>query len=449
MKYYSFILLFPLLFLNISCSDNLVDAGIGIQPTSDSIFVASDTFHVATENVYLSSMYSNQDSLLLGSFYDKTFGTTTASILAQVMCPIGFVFPPNTVPDSANLVLFTNSWIGDKYSPLDVNVYEMNKGTFTYSALYSTNINPGVYTDSTNLLGRRVVTARDASKLTKDSTALSIKLSDKFVQDFYAGKDYYTSETAFTNFFGGVYVKTNFGASTILNVGRLRINYYYHYPIIKNGVETMIKGVLSFSANDEVRQVNVISHPDEAEVKLKYNQRLDSVNYISSPANIQTKVTIPLAALKAKMDSKIGIDNKKLILNYALMQVEVADTSDSKFPQPFVQSVLLIKEDEVESFFLNGKLPTGSNAVVSSLSATGKQIYYSFNIAKLLTAEIKNAGTEPLKPLKLRLVPVNLTYNSSGSVVGVKQDGILSSVAIRSGQNKKSPMRVKLIYSGF
>ena len=75
--------------------------------------------------------------------------------------------------------------------------------------------------------------------------------------------------------------------------------------------------------------------------------------------------------------------------------------------------------------------------------------YYSFDIAKLLTAEIKNAGSEPLKPLVLRLVPVNLTYNSSGSVIGVKQDGILSSVAIRSGQNKKSPMRVKLIYSGF
>lgn len=449
MKYYSFILLFPLLFLNISCSDNLVDVGIGIQPSSDSIFVASDTFHVVTENVFVKSMYSKQDSLLLGSFYDKTFGTTTASILAQVICPVGYIFPPNTVPDSAKFVLYTNSWIGDKYSPLEVNIYEMNKSTFSYSALYSTSLNPGIYTDSTKLLGRRVVTARDASKLTKDSTALSFKLSDKFVQDFYAGRSSYTSDVAFTKFFGGVYIKTNYGASTILNVSDLGLNFYFHYTVKKNGVDSIIKGVLPFPANKEVRQVNLISHPDADQVKLKLQQRKDSVNYISSPGNVQTKVTIPMAALKAKMVSKIAMANKKLILNYALMQVEVADTSDSEFPLPFVRNVLLIKEDEVESFFLNGKLPTGSNAVVGSLSASGKLSYYSFNIAKLLSTEIKNAGSSVLEPLVLRLIPVNLTVNSSGSITGIKQDGILSSVAIRSGQNKKSPMNVKVIYSGF
>ena len=55
MKYNSFILFFVLSFLTVSCTDNLVDVGTGIQPASDGITVGADTFHVSTKNVIIKS----------------------------------------------------------------------------------------------------------------------------------------------------------------------------------------------------------------------------------------------------------------------------------------------------------------------------------------------------------------------------------------------------------
>ena len=63
---------------------------------------------------------------MLGNYYDTKFGSTHADILAQVNCPVGFKFPAETGlhADSASVVLVYYTWFGDKYSPLDVNIYE-------------------------------------------------------------------------------------------------------------------------------------------------------------------------------------------------------------------------------------------------------------------------------------------------------------------------------------
>ena len=127
MKSYPVILILLLSLLTFSCSDSLTDIGKNTLSGSDSIIVKGDTFHLSSSTVFVKSITSQPDSFLLGTFYDTKFGTIRAEILAQLNCPVGFKFPKNSVPDSAKIFLSYYSCYGDTLSPIDINIYEMNK----------------------------------------------------------------------------------------------------------------------------------------------------------------------------------------------------------------------------------------------------------------------------------------------------------------------------------
>jgi len=452
MKYNSFILFFVLSFLTVSCTDNLVDVGTGIQPTSDGITVGADTFHVSTQNVIIKSMSTKPDSFLLGSFYDAKYGSTQADILAQVEGPVGYKYPTGAEADSVFLVMRCLSWFGDKYAPLDVNVYQMDKKTFNFTDEISTNLDPKQYVsfNDTTWLGHNVITARHSSVVSSDSIWKTVKLSDRFSKRFFNDSKY-ASEKTFRDFFGGVYVKVNFGTSALLNINMLYLENHYHYHVVRNGKDTTLTGSLTFPANLNVRQVNRIVHPDTVAVKAMLSQK-DSVNYISAPANIQTSLVVPLARMKQRMDAKVL--NKNLTMNNVLLKAEVTELDSSTYAQPRIASMLIIKESELSDFFKKNEIPSGSNAVLGSYvsATTSTAPYYSFDIAKLIATEIKTAatkGTALPQTLELRLVPVDVTYNTSGTITAVKQQNSMSAVTIRSGKNKVSPMRIHVIYSGF
>lgn len=455
MKSQTAILLFLISFLTFSCTDNITDIGSKIQPSSDSITVGTDIFNVSTENVFVESMYSRADSFLLGTFYNEKYGTTQADILAQLNCPIGYVYPPNSIPDSALVILYYKTWFGDSYSPLDVNIYQMNKKTFDYSGLYPTNLNPEDYTDRSIKLGQQIFTAKNASNPLANSNSVIFKLSNNFVQDFFKiNSDTYSSESKFTDFFKGLFITANYGASTILNIRQIDLEYYFHYSIKKPGEDTIsiVKNILTFPANKEVRQVNRFLHPDLESVKQKLEQD-STLNYISSPANIQTRVIIPLNKMKQRME--VGINNKKLVINSALLRVEATEVDEATLAIPIVSSMLLIKESAIVDFFTKNKLPSDTCAILSSYtsslipySTTLYEDYYTFNLATLIANELKSNPAAP-ENLKMILVPVRVTSNSSGVVTAVKQQFLMSAVTVRSGKNTISPMRIKVVYSGF
>jgi len=468
MKSYQVILLFFLSALMFSCTDDLTNYGSGIQPGSDGISIGTDTFHLSTENIFVDYMYSRPDSFLLGTFYNEKFGSTRADILAQVNCPVDFKFPPLSVPDSALVVLYYKSWFGDQYAPLDVNVYEMNKKTFAYSEPYPTNLDPVDYTDLSILLGRRIFTAKDASNARVENSSIVIKLSNDFVQRFFNDTNY-VSEKAFTNFFKGIYITANYGASTILNIRQIDLEYYYHYTYTKPGADTLttVKNVLTFPANKEVRQVNRFLHPDrDALVKQK-----DSVNYVASPANLQTRINLPLNRIQQKIDAKLAT-GKKQILNNAILKVKAVDVADSTLEMPLVQYMLLIKESAVKTFFEDNVIPTSKDTVAllgqisaTQIGTTGKYEYsYSFDVAALVANELKTAkekGVAPAASLKMVLIPVSVAQTTSSStttITAVKQQYLMSGVTIRSGKEVDSstgkkiesePMHLKLVFSGF
>jgi hypothetical protein len=468
MKSYPVILLFLLSLFAYSCSDNLANIGSGIQPSSDQIKVGTDTFHVTTADVLVDFINSRPDSFLLGTFYDSKFGSTQADILAQLNCPEGFKFPPNTIADSASVVMHYRTWFGSEYSPLDVNIYEMNKGTFNYTSLYPTNLDIAAYTDRSIKLGEKIFSAKDAAPGRTDPTAIRFKLSSNFVQRFF-DDSHYSSTKTFLDFFKGIFITANYGAATLLNIAQIDLRYYYHYTYTTrkvSGGDSIVtrNSYLIFPANSEVRQVNRFQHNDRASVI----QHRDSVNYIASPANLQTRVNIPLNRIQQRI--KNGVNGKKLTVNSALLKVEVTEAELDAALHPVVQHLLLVKESAKDRFFNNREFPSDTCAVrgdytTAEIGNTGVyRHYYVFNIASLIVKELKTAeknGTLPLENMKMLLVPVKITTATSSngvvSYVSVKEDYLMSAATIRSGKEINplsgdkvtEPMHINMVYSGF
>jgi len=460
MKSNSIILLFLLSLFVFSCTDNLSDIGTGIQPTSDQIQIGTDTFHLMTQTVFVESILSKPDSFLLGTYYDTKFGSTNAEILAQVNCPVGFKFPANSVGDSATIELLYKTWFGNKYSPLDVNVYEMNKGTFDYSALLYTNFNPSDYSDKSdaNRLARKIFSAKDATKIRTDTTAIIMKLSDAFVQRFFDDTKF-ASTDQFVKFFKGIYLTANYGASTLLNISEINMRYYYHYTYtLKNtrGGDSIVtvKNNLTFPANSEVRQVNRFLHSDRATVV----RPAAGVNYVASPANLNTVLSIPLNNIQKRMNDSIRY-KKLLTINSALIKVEAINIDVDTVSAPTTRYMLLIKETAIERFFRNKELPSdtcamlGGHTVALVVNTTNVyEDYYTYSVSRLIANELKVAkqnNTIPTEKLNMRLIPVQVTFDTNNNVTSVKQSNLMSAVSIRSGTNTESPMRLNVVYSGF
>jgi hypothetical protein len=457
MKSYPIILFFGALFFLISCTNDLTDIGKGIQPASDQIMIGTDTFHLSSKTVFVDSIFSRPDSFLLGTFYDTKFGTVQADILAQVNCPEGFKFPPNSMADSANIMMYYSSCFGDSLAPLDLNIYEMNKQTFSYTGFYPSNINPSDYTDLSLKLGERIIVAGGKADSTK---VVKFKMKNDFVQRFF-NDSHFNSTDNFLGFFKGIYITANFGASTLLNINMIVLKYYYHYTYntknINGGDSTaIVNDYLLFPANAEVRQVNRVLHPNR---NIVVNPDINS-NYISSPSNLQTRIGLPLNKIQKRLNT--GINGKKLTINSAIIKIEVTDTEQDTLLHPIVNYLLIIKESAIDRFFNNNELPSDTCAVLAQYNSTQigttgvYEHYYTFNIAKLIANELKISNqnrTTPAETMNLRLVPVSIrtSTNSSGtsSITSVKQQYLMNAVTIRSGNNSTSPMRINLVYSGF
>lgn len=458
-RYYFSILMAA--FLGYACSDDaLTDMGSSIQPVGDKIDVYADTFHLASDDYFVPFMYSKPDSFLLGTFYDTKYGTVVGDILAQVEHPQGHEYPAGTVFDSVRLVMYYDSWFGDNYSPMQINVYEMNKSTFNYTEKYKTNLNPADYTDKSELIGKKSITAVDATGTMEDN-AVVIKLSNSFLQRFTnINADTYSSESKFQDFFGGVYINTAFGSATMLTINQLSIDLHYHYTYTVKGSNNqdstvIVKQTVPFPANKWVRQVNRIQHPDSAQIKanlqLPANQ---GIHYISTPANIYTRVKLPVKRIAQSMDT----NGKMLNINSGTLRVDVLDVDESDLAQPYIGMILLVRESSMNRFFSKDELPSDTVAVLGTIAYETNDetdevnYYYQFELSALLSAEIKAAkenGTALPDFESFMLVPVLVGSDSNGTTTSVVEEYTMSAMTLCGASHPTRPMRFSVVYSGF
>lgn len=451
------------------CKNNVVDAGISALEKEDEIVVNSDTFALVSSLQECSAITFTPDSFLLGEC-DSHFGTLKADILTQLACPENSEYPQadNLQVDSLVLYLYYQNWYGDGLAPLGITVYEMDKATLDYDSRYPSDTTIATFcslADSTRISERSHIVIADRPK---DSVASSndtyipcirIKLTDQFAKRFFAIKNF-TSQEAFNQQFKGMYLVSDFGGSTMLYVKEISMAVYYHFTLPReNQQDTTVYDIKAFYANSEVRQVNRYIYPDREAILENLKQKSDT-NYIVSPANIYTQLSIPMDYVRQQITTQLGeSDNYRVYVNRANLTVDVLyeETSSTvardQWDMP-ASYMLLLREDKIESFFAHNELPTDTVAILSNLvtevdTLGNISLYYSYDLSGLFTHQLRSQ--DDVQELNFVLVPVAVetSASSSSTVTSVKPLQTVSATHVRSANSSEQPMDIEMVYSGF
>lgn len=456
MKKYFIYVIIALTAILASCKND-DSVGITIQPQEDEIIVASDTFIIESENYYVPAISAQADSMILGEFYSAKYGTTKAELLLQIAPPIDYKFPEEKykpTPDSLILMMYYNSWMGSSYAPLEFSIYEINKQTIDYNTQYLSNLNIADFTDSTILMGKRLMTSIDLSRADSlnEDTAVTPYVKYKFDQIqlerfFNMPQEVYQSEDAFLDEFKGLYITTRYGSSTMICFNEITMHLYYHYTYQKNGKDTIVNTTIIYPSNKEVRQLNKFTHPNIEQIAICD----DSINYIKSAAGIYPKIRIPIGEMSKKIYSTIG--NKQLNINAAEIIIENIeyDKSDVYMSKPYY--LLALTTEQFDDFIKYNTIPTATDTTAVIANYSHLTDSYKLDLAYFITKYLRNKTVEDNDAIEMILMPVIVETASASigttSVTSIKPLTQLAATTIRSGKNEYSPMRMKILYNGF
>ena len=451
----------------VGCKENnSISAGASTLPDND-IRVMADTFDVTSQLDSCVAISLTPDSFLLGES-DTHYGTIKADILTQLACPEGFKYPNETAEvDSVCLYLYYNSWYGDGNSPLGITVYEMDMQSLQENASYPNNLQISDYcsfADSAHIVSdsKMIIpaTPSDSSYYSESDSyvpTIRIKLTDEFAKRFFKIKDF-DSQKEFNKLFKGLYICSDFGASNVLYINDITMTVFYHFTMERPQMnDTVIHDTRSFYANEEVRQVNRFTYPNRKSILEKYSLVKDT-NYIVSPANIYTELTVQMDSIYNRFDAQLDTAVYRVYINKADLTVDVL-YSDSVTGRPRdnwdapASHMMLIQKEKMSEFFSTNKTPSDSVAIITSISATTDSVgdvtyQYSFDMSDMLTKQIRSE--QKADQLTFVLVPVAISTNTStGAILSVKPLQTISATRIRSANNPITPMDIEVVYAGF
>lgn len=451
----------------VGCADDTANAGASALLEEDNIQVKADTFAVASELNASAAISLTPDSFLLGEC-DTHFGTIKADILTQLACPVGFEYPyaETAEVDSICLYLYYSNWYGDGMAPMGITVYEMDKATLDYNTRYPSDTALSTFcsmADSTKIASAsRIIVAAEPTDSIEVSDGVytpyvRIKLSDEFAKRFFAINDF-SSQEQFNQLFKGLYIASDFGGSTVLYVTSISMAVYYHFSYPRQSGDTIVSDVKGFYANSEVRQVNRYTYPDREQVMEDLAKKADT-NFVVSPANIYTRLSINMDSIANRMEEQLGDPSGyRVYVNRANITVDVlydvaqdSDRPRDKWDVP-ASYMLLVLEDKMESFFAKNELPSDTVAILSSLTAIADTLgnisySYTYDLSGMLTKQLR--AEEKQEELHFLLVPVAVEGAASTSISSVKQLQTISTTYIRSADNSEQPMDIEIVYAGF
>jgi hypothetical protein len=344
----------------------------------------------------------------------------------------------------------------------------MDQNTLKDNLLYQSNIQLTDYcslaastyiSDQSNIvIPATPVDSSYSSKSESYVPTIRIKLSDEFAKRFFKIKDF-SSQKKFNELFKGLYICTDFGGSNVLYVTDITMTVFYHFTMQRPGMnDTIINDTRAFYANEEVRQVNRYSYPNRQSILTHYSQ-VNDTNYIVSPANIYTELSVRIDSIYERINQQIGDTSQyRVYVNKADLNIDVL-YSDSATGRPRdrwdtpASHMMLIQKEEINKFFSKNEMPSDSVAIIAALTATSDTLgninyKYTYDLSKLLTRQIRNkVQTEYLNFV---LVPVAVTSNTStGSIQSIKPLQTISATLIRSANNQETPMDIEMVYAGF
>ena len=447
-----------------SCKDDVVSSGSAVLESEDSIIVRADTFSLTSSLVRGRSVTATPDSFMIGEM-DSKYGHLHADLLAQLACPVGFQYPENAELDSVCIFLYYSYAYGDQNAPLAMNAYAMDRGTFSYNEPLPSDTAISTYCsleDSTCLLTHPViVTAKRYTDSTYSSSGtyvptISLRLNDQWAKKLFAANDY-SSQEAFNKQFGGVYITSEFGGSTLLSIAGVSMGIYYHFPYVRAGVDTIIESDMKgLYANREVRQLNRYQWQESDLIALEQNT---DTNFIISPAHIYTQISLPMAAMKDAITQTVG--TRRAYVNRAHLSLPVlnyytgsaSQITRDDWAQP-AQNMLLIRKSDLDRFFSDEIALSDSIAMYATLQSSTDTLdvttySYEFDLSTVLTKQLREDRYGTLDMLLVPVTVATTTTSSSASIVDVAYNQSLTATEIYSAQHPQYKLELEVVYSGF
>ena len=456
----------------VACDDDLTSLGSSIQPGGDDIFVGSDTLNLtAVTRSFNDSVYARTVYGLLGEYTDPVFGKIKSDYLCEFYCAENSAFAdPNKMGitiDSVRLNTEFTYFTGDTVSPMGLSVYEVTK---SLKAFFFTSIDPENYCDMQKLLGQSIFSIQDvpdtvisSTRIRTISTNLNLELGKRFYEKWKTDSTTFKNSNALKEFFKGVYVTTNFGSGSIINVDYTEFDIHYTYQIknAANTADSAVAGIFRLPVTPEVIQMNHVKNSPPADMNILDNKLekpapevgWPTQTYMSTPAGLYTEVTIPLDAI---VNAAVAGAGKDAVINAANFKIlgNTEKEAESGLSRP--SDVLLINKDSLPNFFFNRKLHDAQTSFVTTRSSTNNS--YDFgNLASVINhyaKYYKEKGVSPLPDLKYLIIPVSATYtqttNSSGYTVNVITD-LYNQMFPTSAILRTEPkdMKMSIIYSKY
>lgn len=461
------------------CDDNTESIGVNLLP-DDNIVESTGTLFPAVFSNFIveeDSVYSNSTFAYLGIYNDDMFGYLETGYMTQLYCMDNFSFDfeemvIDTVKNSDGtdkevfrdascyISLDYTEFFGDSLNPCQVEVYKLSKGI---DGKITSSVDPSEFYDAENdYLGKITYTAANTyidESERGDYRSVMIQLDDSMAQYLIGTNrnhpEYFKNAAAFNeNVIKGLYLKPTSGDGTILYITDTRLYVNFRMYVLDedgNRIKRTETGyteedstamyTTNFNSTREVYQVNTLDN------KINENILNDTENtYLKSPAGIFTRIELPIGDI----DKKIGNDT---IMQVKLtLQAYNQTESNNMFNMSKPDYVLLVKKNEVYSFFRENKLPDSKTSYLAALNTTDNTYEFG-NISQIIVdaiaeAKSKNNGTiDADAKEEVILVPVTVkteTSDSGTTPTSVRNSLMPQYARLLKENNKLEVMHIKI-----
>lgn len=412
-----------------ACDDET--SKIGSSLTEGEIQISIDTISYVLNA--RADVYDNYDSrtgnLLLGNLNVPEYGSLNCSFVTRLMCATALYIPDSLVSpekvDSCKLFMYMSRGdiTGDSLAPQRVNVYNLTK---QLPSDITNSFDPKGYYNPSEVFGTTSFTASLAgtpdsvfTDLTYNTVPVTVPLSEEFGKEIFRlykeKPETFAWPQTFAQIFPGLFIETSFGKGCVSNISQLRLYIYFHYNTEKTTVvdgetvttlENTVGAVAPFVSSPEVLSSNNISYNVSDYIK---NLVANGDMVITTPGGYRTAFRFPTQDLIRRYEEKKH--NLSLISDLSL--TIPAETIENDFGIGATPTLLLIKSDEVESFFNENKLPDGKTSFTADFDATNNR--YRFSSMRQYILDMLEKGSVSDDDCDFTLIPVTLTTETVNS----------------------------------
>lgn len=304
--------------------------------------------NIVAESERIDSLSTKSASFsLVGDLNDPIFGNSNLSFYTQIgLTSNSIKWGEGATTDSIVLQMIYSGYYGDTLTPLTLKVYEVTENMSGDSTYYS-NKSLAYGEELANYTfspGPRTRSNIDDDTLS--AAVVRIPINNVLGDRFISNENQFSSNSAFMNYFKGLYVScepTN-GTGSICYFNLLNtksyLRIYYH-----NDYDTVF---YDFNVSDKYIRFNHFEHDyNTATNPIVFDDTTNSQYlYVQSTAGVRARLTFPNIAQWAKdMNTNVLINEAKLIMHGANGMINGINNDTAMFTQPVQLVVVKANED--------------------------------------------------------------------------------------------------------